>query len=80
MLTHLRFRQSIDRQTLEGLPLRLRAHPLPTLASIVAIAAIALSTIWVDGLRCTLLTFAPFLLVMSVVYVRYRDRHKMNRA
>jgi amino acid transporter, AAT family len=80
LLTHLRFRQSIGRQTLESLPLRLRAHPLPTLASIVAITAIALSTFWVDGLRYTLLTFAPFLLVMSVVYGKYRNRYEKNRA
>jgi AAT family amino acid transporter len=79
LLTHLRFRQSIGRETIEALPLRLRAHPLPTLASLAAIAAIALSTFWVDGLRYTLPTFAPFLLVMSVVYVRYRDRYKINR-
>src|SRR6266481_3795879 len=80
LLTHLCFRKSIGRQTLEALPLRLRAHPLPTLASIAAIAAIALSTIWVDGLRYTLPTFAPCLLIMSVVYVKYRIRYKTNRA
>jgi len=74
LLTHLRFRQSISRQTQKNLPLKLRAHPLPTLASIAAVAAIALSTFWVDGLRYTLVTFAPFLLVMSVVYGKYRNR------
>jgi L-asparagine transporter-like permease len=80
LLTHLRFRQSIGRKTLETLPLRLHAHPLPTLASIAAIAAIALSTFWVDGLRYTLLTFASFLLIMSIVYVKYRKRYKTSRA
>ena len=74
LLTHLRFRQSISRQTQKNLPLKLRAHPLPTLASIAAVAAIALSTFWVDGLRYALVTFAPFLLVMSVVYGKYRNR------
>src|SRR5438034_5096240 len=54
LLTHLSFRHSIDRETLDGLPLRLRGHPLPTLASIAAIAAIALSTFWVNGLQYTL--------------------------
>jgi amino acid transporter, AAT family len=74
LLTHLRFRQSISVQTQQGLPLRLRAHPLPTLASIAAIGAIAVSTFWVDGLRYTLLTFAPFLLVMSVLYLKTRNQ------
>jgi hypothetical protein len=76
LLTRLRFRQSVDRTTLQGLPLRLRAHPLPTLASIAAIAAIAFSTFWVDGRQYTLPTFVPLLL--SVVYVRHRTRHQPN--
>jgi L-asparagine transporter-like permease len=79
LLTHLRFRQTISRPTLEALPLKLRAHPLPTLAGIAAIGAIALSTFWVDGLRYTLLTFAPFLLAMSVLYRSYRNRFRTNR-
>jgi amino acid transporter, AAT family len=74
LLTHLRFRQSISVETQQGLPLRLRAHPLPTLASIAAIGAIAVSTLWVDGLRYTLLTFAPFLLLMSVLYLNTRNQ------
>lgn len=79
LLTHLRFRRSISEQTLEGLPLRLRAHPLPTWASIGAIAAIALSTFWVEGLRYTVPAFAPFLLVMSLVYGKYRGKLKHGR-
>jgi L-asparagine transporter-like permease len=74
LLTHLRFRQSITAVTQQRLPLRLRAHPLPTLASIAAIGAIAVSTFWVDGLRYTLLTFVPFLLVMSVLYLKTRNQ------
>jgi len=78
LLTRLRFRQSVDRTTLQGLRLRLRAHPLPTLSSIAAIAAIAFSTFRVDGLQYTLPTFVPLLLAMSVVYVRHRTRHQPN--
>jgi hypothetical protein len=79
-LTHLRFRHSIDRETLDGLPLRLHGHRLPTLASIAAIAAIALSTFWVDGTQYTLPMFVSLLLVMSMVYVGYRNRHQPNGA
>jgi hypothetical protein len=32
------------------------------------------STLWVDGLRYTLLTFAPFLLLMSVLYLNTRNQ------
>jgi len=74
LLTHLSFRKTISPQTLANLPLKLRAHPLPTWMSIVAIAAIAFSTFWVDGLRYTLPTFAPFLLIMSAVYWKYRNK------
>jgi amino acid transporter, AAT family len=79
LLTHLRFRKSISQQTLDNLPLKLRAHPLPTWLSIIAIAAIALSTVWVDGLRYTLPTFAPFLLIMTVVYGKYRGKLKTGQ-
>jgi L-asparagine transporter-like permease len=74
LLTHLRFRQSISIATERSLPLKLRVHPLPTIASIVAVGAVALSTMWVDGLRYTLLAFAPFLLVMSVLYAKYKNQ------
>jgi len=49
--------------------LKLPAHPLPTVAGIAALAAIACSTFWVEGLQYTVPTFLPLLLVMSLVYV-----------
>jgi len=76
LLTHLRFRKSITPEIEARLPLKLRAHPIPTLASIGAVAAIALSTFWVDGLRYTLLTFAPFLAIMSVLYASDQKRKR----
>ncbi len=78
LFTHLPFPHSIDRETLDALALRLHRHPLLKLASIAAITAIALSTFRVAGLQYTLPTFVPPLLVMSVVYVRYRTRHQPN--
>ena len=76
LLTHLRFRKSITPEIEARLSLKLRAHPIPTLASIGAVAAIALSTFWVDGLRYTLLTFAPFLAIMSVLYASDQKRKR----
>ena len=72
LLTHLRFRQSLGAEQVSRLPLKLHAHPLPTLAAIVALTAIALSTFWVDGLRYTLPAFAPFLCVISLFYLKSR--------
>jgi L-asparagine transporter-like permease len=72
LLTHLRFRQKVGVQALLKLPLKLPAYPLPTLAAIVALLAIAGSTFWVDGLRYTIPAFAPFLGAISLLYLRSR--------
>jgi len=72
LLTHLRFRQAIGPQAVAKLPLKLPAHPLPTMAGIVVLFAIAGSTFWVEGLRYTIPAFTPLLLIMSVLYWRNR--------
>ena len=72
LLTHLRFRQAIGAQAVAKLPLKLPAHPLPTVAGIVILFAIAGSTFWVEGLRYTVPAFIPLLLIMSMVYSRNR--------
>ena len=72
LLTHLRFRQQLTPEAVAKLPLKLPAHPLPTIAGIAALAAIACSTFWVDGLQYTVPTFLPLLLVMSLVYMARR--------
>lgn len=72
LLTHLRFRQTLRREEVAKLPLRLHAHPLPTVAGILALLAIAGSTFWVDGLQYTVPSFVAFLLVISLIYLRNR--------
>jgi hypothetical protein len=43
---------------------------------IVALVAISATTFFVDGLQYSVVSFVPFLLVMSIVYVRRRgDLH-----
>ena len=74
LLTHLRFRQAIGPQAVAKLPLKLPAHPLPTIAGIVILFAIAGSTFWVEGLRYMIPAFIPLLLIMSVVYWRNRTQ------
>jgi amino acid transporter, AAT family len=68
LTTHLGFRRRLTASEVAKLPLRLRAHPLFSIAGIVALFAIAGSTFFVDGLQYTVPTFAVFLAVMSVVY------------
>src|SRR6266852_7600794 len=69
LLTHLRFRQKLDPEAVAKLPLKLPAHPLPTIIGIVTLAGIACSTFWVDGLQYTVPTFLPLLLLMSLGYM-----------
>jgi L-asparagine transporter-like permease len=78
LVTHLRFRRAIGARAVLELPLKLPAYPLPTLAAMVALLGIAVSTFWVDGLRYTIPAFAPFLAVISLVYLR--NRRKTPRA
>ncbi|HZQ67670.1 MAG TPA: amino acid permease [Terriglobales bacterium] len=74
LITHLRFRRAVDPDVLARLPLKLPAHPWPTLAAMLALFAIAISTFWVEGLQYTTVTFLPLLGVMSLAYRFYRSR------
>src|SRR6185437_5067151 len=75
LITHLRFRRAITRETLAALTLKLPTHPWPTVLALAGLIAIALSTFWVKGLQYTVPTFAPLLLLMLVVYAMYRPRY-----
>jgi L-asparagine transporter-like permease len=66
--THLRFRRAIDRELLLNLPMRLRAHPLLTIAGIVVLLGIAITTFFVDGLQWSVPAFSVFLLLISLLY------------
>jgi hypothetical protein len=60
------------------LPLLVPGHPLPTVAGIVILMAIAVTgtTFWVVGLHYSIPAFAVLLLIMSAFYVRRRaDRN-----
>ena len=69
---HLRFRKALPAERLLRLPMRLRVHPLFTLAGILLIIAIAVTTFVVDGLRRSKPAFAVFLVLISLLYSRIR--------
>jgi len=71
--SHLRFRKAIARERLLSLPMRLRAHPFFTLAGIVLLVAISITTFFVDGLRWSVPAFSVFLGVITLLYFRNRD-------
>lgn len=72
LLTHLKFRSSISRETLASLPLKLKFHPWTTIAGLISLVAISITTFWVDGLRYSVPVFAVFLAAESIFYFRSR--------
>ncbi len=71
--SHLRFRQTIGRQQLLDLPMRLRAHPVFTLIGIIFLVAISATTFFVDGLQWSVPVFVIFLGLVTLLYVRNRE-------
>jgi L-asparagine transporter-like permease len=72
--THLRFRKALTPERLLRLPMRLPVHPLFTVAGVLFIIAIAVTTFFVDGLQWSVPVFAVFLVLISLLYLRLRHR------
>ena len=72
--SHLRFRKAVAPEQLASLPMRLRAHPIFTLAGIVLLVAISITTFFVDGLRWSVPAFFVFLGLITLLYLRNRER------
>ncbi|HZC22127.1 MAG TPA: amino acid permease [Candidatus Binatia bacterium] len=71
--SHLRFRKAAARDQVLTLPMRLPAHPIFTLAGIVSLVAIALTTFFVDGLRWSVPAFCVFLGLITLFYFGNRE-------
>ena len=72
--SHLRFRRAVAPERLLSLPMRLRAHPIFTLAGIVLLVAISMTTFFVDGLRWSVPAFFVFLGLITLLYLHNRER------
>jgi L-asparagine transporter-like permease len=72
LVTYLRFRKALTPDQLARLPIRMPAHRVAAWFGIVTLAAILVTTFFVDGLQYSVPLFLPFLLVMSIVYARTR--------
>jgi amino acid transporter, AAT family len=77
LLTHIAFRRALGPERVAQLPMRIHFYPYSTWLGLVAIAAITLTTFFVDGLQYTVPAFLPFLLLVSIAY--WRVRGKENR-
>ena len=68
LLAHLAFRRSLGEARVAQLPIHLPFSPCAQIAALLGLAAIAISTFFVDGLRYSVLSFLPFLLVITAFY------------
>lgn len=79
LTTHLRFRRAIDRERLLGLPMRLRAHPLMTIAGIVSLLAISVATFFVPDLKWSIPVFLIFLVLITLLYRMRRKQQETGK-
>ena len=79
LLAHLSFRRSIGQARAEQLPIRLPISPWPQIAALVALAAIAISTFSVEGLKYSVPSFIPFVLAISAFYRAHKHRNSSRR-
>jgi AAT family amino acid transporter len=74
LTTHLRFRKALAPERVHTLPMRLRAHPFFTITGILLLVAISGTTFFVDGLQWSVPAFLVFLGLISLSYLRNRNR------
>lgn len=74
LFTYLRFRKALTPAELARLPIRMPAHRTAATLGIISLVAITVTTFFVDGLQWTVVSFLPFLVVMSLVYLVRRPR------
>jgi L-asparagine transporter-like permease len=79
LLAHLAFRRLLCQARIALLPIRLPLSPYLQIAALVGLAAIAISTFLVDGLQYSVLSFMPFLLVVTVFYWTLKRRQLARR-
>jgi amino acid transporter, AAT family len=74
LCTHLQFRKAIGREKILCLPMRLPVHPLFTVIGVLLILGISATTFFVDGLQWSVPAFAVCLILISLLYLRRRQR------
>ena len=75
LFTYLRFRTALTPEQLARLPIRMPAHRAAAWFGIVSLTAISATTFFVDGLQYSVVSFLPFLALMSIMYARMRSAH-----
>jgi amino acid transporter, AAT family len=76
LLAHMAFRRSLGHERVARLPIRLPFTPYSQTVALIAVAAITISTFYVEGLQYTVPSFMPFLLVITVFYWALKRRKR----
>jgi AAT family amino acid transporter len=78
LLAHLAFRRSLGQARVAQLPIRCPFSPYSQITALIALAAITISTFYVEGLQYTVSSFMLFLLAITAFYwtQKRRDRRK----
>jgi amino acid transporter, AAT family len=79
LLAHMSFRRSIGQARVAGLPIRLAFTPYAQIAALAALAGIAISTFFVQGLEYSVPSFIPFLAIITAFYWTLKQRSRTRR-
>ena len=77
-VTHLFFRLRWESEGRPRLPVRMIGYPYTSLAGGAAIAAIIVTTWWVEGMRVAIIAGLPWLGLVSLAYFLVRHRHAVS--
>jgi L-asparagine transporter-like permease len=76
LLAHLAFRKSLGPVRVALLPIRLPFSPWMQIIALAGLAAISVSTFYVDGLQFSVPSFLPFLLLITVFYFALKRKNR----
>ena len=75
LLAHISFRRTLGEARAAQLPIHLPLSPFAQIAALLGLAAIVISTFYVDGLRYSVPSLVPFLLLITVFYWLLKRRN-----
>jgi AAT family amino acid transporter len=79
LFAHLAFRRSLGPVRVALLPIHLSISPYAQIAALAALAAIVISTFYVEGLQYSVPSFVPFLLLITAFYWMVKRSSEIRR-
>jgi AAT family amino acid transporter len=75
LVAHVAFRRKLGPASVAALPIRLALSPYSEAVGLIALAAICISTFFVQGLQYTVPAFAPLLLIVTLMFF-WKTHHR----